>query len=84
MNHQDITAGAESLTAEEQIWWDGLEARFSGMDEAEQAAWMETAEGRAYAAVMNGSWRENWDTAIKTAFQKNHGAEPAKPVTNWA
>lgn len=42
MNHQDITAGAESLTAEEQIWWDGLEARFSGMDEAEQAAWLET------------------------------------------
>lgn len=49
-------------------WYESLEERFAALSGKEKESWLETEDGKSYTAIMNASWREDWEEIVKAEW----------------
>ena len=60
--------------AKARAWLDNLDEKYASMSDDEQAKWLkETEDGRSYTAIMNSSWREDWEEGIEQEYLRRFG-----------
>ena len=68
-----------------EAWYDQMEEEYRAMSEEEKGLWLQaTVEGMCFDAIMQESWREDWEEHAAEIYRKHFGEEVVDLPTKGA